>query len=288
MAVPDQPAELRLVLRDFLDAPGNPGNGLTTLSTEQLESGAIAFVLEQALGGQPSLYYLDKASSAPLTPPTIVQAQGGGRWLTVAGASGGGIASIVNVGGGPGQVLQSIIASTASLRTLDGINDVVVATAGGLITIDGDLLLPRDGSRPLTGNLDAGSNRLTNLAAPVAPSDAARLQDVGGSTGPVTLNKRLTPAPTGPGDQSPTGITVSITPQPSGPATQRGYLRVLVNGVGYDYGAATNSAPCFLGPNAATARALDEVQAGDQLFWNGSLAGFQLDASDEVSLDYTA
>ncbi|MGV1035331.1 MAG: hypothetical protein ACOYBP_08990 [Microbacteriaceae bacterium] len=39
-------------------------------------------------------------------------------------------------------------------------------------------LLKRDGSVALTGNLDAGSQRIVNLAAPTNPTDAVRLQDL--------------------------------------------------------------------------------------------------------------
>jgi hypothetical protein len=43
---------------------------------------------------------------------------------------------------------------------------------------DGANFLKKDGSVALTGNLDAGSNRITNLAAPVGANDAARKVDV--------------------------------------------------------------------------------------------------------------
>lgn len=43
---------------------------------------------------------------------------------------------------------------------------------------DGADFLQRDGSVAMTGDFDAGSQKIVNLAAPVAASDAARLQDV--------------------------------------------------------------------------------------------------------------
>lgn len=59
-------------------------------------------------------------------------------------------------------------------------------------------LLKADGSVPLTGNLDANGNRLTNLAQPLNDNDAARLTDVqaiswkdkvkAATTGNVTLS----------------------------------------------------------------------------------------------------
>jgi hypothetical protein len=38
--------------------------------------------------------------------------------------------------------------------------------------------LPRNGAAPMTGNLNAGGNKITNLAAGTAPGDAARLDQV--------------------------------------------------------------------------------------------------------------
>lgn len=42
--------------------------------------------------------------------------------------------------------------------------------------------LPRDGRAPMTGNLRMGGNKVTELAAPTNPNDAARLADLSGGT----------------------------------------------------------------------------------------------------------
>ena len=52
---------------------------------------------------------------------------------------------------------------------------------------DGAEFLKRDGSVALTGNLDADSNRIVNLAAPVSANDAARLADVQAASNGLTL-----------------------------------------------------------------------------------------------------
>lgn len=56
-----------------------------------------------------------------------------------------------------------------------------------------------------------------------------------------------------------------------------GWVGVEVNGKGYDPGDATKVAPCyFSGDGGATPRAQGAIQAGDLLYWVGSVAGFEL------------
>jgi len=72
---------------------------------------------------------------------------------------------------------------TLELYYDDGTNIVKIGKLAGL---DLDSHASRhqpggaDSISPLTGNLDAGGNRITNLGAPVDPNDAARLADITG------------------------------------------------------------------------------------------------------------
>jgi hypothetical protein len=120
---------------------------------------------------------------------------------------------------------------------------------------------------------------------------ALNLLDSGGGGGGggslTTRDKAGNPSATA-GDQQATGIILDEQPAPNGAGTDEGYVAVFVNGVQYDVGDGSNaSQPCYFGPNAATARALDEIQVGDQLFWNDSVAGFSLSLSDVVTLVYS-
>lgn len=61
------------------------------------------------------------------------------------------------------------------------IEDAQISASAAIATsklAEGVDFLKRDGSVALTGNLNAGSQRIVSLAAPVDPNDAARLQDV--------------------------------------------------------------------------------------------------------------
>lgn len=66
--------------------------------------------------------------------------------------------------------------------TVSGANLVPMADALGKISSDWlkDDVLLADGTRPLTGDLDADGNELKNLKAPSGPNSAARLTDVSG------------------------------------------------------------------------------------------------------------
>jgi hypothetical protein len=62
------------------------------------------------------------------------------------------------------------------------------------------------------------------------------------------------------------------------------WLQVQVNGVAYKVGNGTKTGvPCyFSGDGGVSARATGGVGAGDLLYWNGSIAGFQLDTGDRI------
>jgi hypothetical protein len=69
-----------------------------------------------------------------------------------------------------------------------------------------------------------------------------------------------------------------------------GYIGVRVNGIHYLVGDGTKVAvdAYFSGDGGVTARALSAVTTGDTLRWNGSIAGFQLAATDKIDLDFDA
>jgi hypothetical protein len=109
----------------------------------------------------------------------------------------------------------------------------------------------------------------------------------GASSGDVTGQQNITPAP-GAGPVQATGITLSATPNANGAGTGRGNVVVFLNGVQYPIGNGTILAPFFFGPNNATAKAADELAAGDELFFNSAILGFLLDGIDSITLDYQA
>jgi hypothetical protein len=62
---------------------------------------------------------------------------------------------------------------------------------------------------------------------------------------------------------------------------------VEVNGISVDLGNNTKNATCyFSGNNGVTPVAYEEIRSGDQLIWNGNIAGFELEEGDEINLIY--
>jgi len=65
------------------------------------------------------------------------------------------------------------------------------------------------------------------------------------------------------------------------------YISVLVNGDCPEVGNAIKTKACyFSGDSGATARAYSAVIATDKLYWNGSIAGYQLAVTDSISFEY--
>ena len=97
---------------------------------------------------------------------------------------------------------------------------------------------------------------------------------------PSTADKNLSPQATS-GDGATTGLTISIAPIPGS------YVGVRINGIGYIVGDGVTTMDCYFSADGgATARAFSAIQAGDTLYWNGVIAGFDLFPSFRVDLDY--
>ena len=104
---------------------------------------------------------------------------------------------------------------------------------------------------------------------------------VGSGGVPTRFDKRLAPLSTS-GDGSATGLLITSNP------VSNGYVSVQVNGVSYEVGDGVKTeAAYFSADGGATARAISAIVSGDEMIWNGALAGFDLlNSTDRVSFDY--
>lgn len=100
---------------------------------------------------------------------------------------------------------------------------------------------------------------------------------------PTRLNKRM-PARTTVGDGDVACDTAVLAKPIPG-----SFVRVRVNGLDVsDIGDGVKTASCyFSGNGGSTARAWAAIQMGDQLYWNGTIAGYLLNsATDVIDFDY--
>lgn len=84
-------------------------------------------------------------------------------------------------------------------------------------------------------------------------------------------------------DGDATGVFITYTP------FQDSNVQILINGVNVNLGDGAKNQPCYFSADGGTnARAIADIAAGDQLYWNGSIAGYELDGTDEIDLIYDA
>jgi hypothetical protein len=148
------------------------------------------------------------------------------------------------------------------LKIATGIMEVFANTAKGLQTVATGLEVKVDGA---TVTFDGAGN----LQAPGS----------GGAT-LVNANKYMSCLVTASDGDPATATTISNTPA--------GYIRILLNGNGIRLGDGVKvGVPCYFSADGGTtARAIAAVAASDVLYWNGSVAGFELDTSDVLDFDY--
>ena len=103
---------------------------------------------------------------------------------------------------------------------------------------------------------------------------------------PVRGNKHMAASVTAADGQQACATAVATTPSAS--TTAGGYVGVAVNGVSVFVGDGTKVAvDCYFSADGGTtARAMKAIVAGDLLYWNGSIAGYQLAASDSIDFFY--
>lgn len=84
-------------------------------------------------------------------------------------------------------------------------------------------------------------------------------------------------------DGDSTGATITYTP------FSDSYVSVEVNGLEVNVGDGAKDEPCYFSADGGTtAKAVADIAAGDTLYWMGSIAGYELEADDEIDISYQA
>lgn len=84
-------------------------------------------------------------------------------------------------------------------------------------------------------------------------------------------------------DGDSTGATITYTP------FSDSYVSVEVNGLEVNVGDGAKDEPCYFSADGGTtAKSIADIAAGDTLYWMGSIAGYELEADDEIDISYQA
>ena len=108
-------------------------------------------------------------------------------------------------------------------------------------------------------------------------------------SGVLATNGQLTAARLSSGDQFEAASATAADGATSGvsiAATPSGMVQVFVNGVMAELKGDKTADCYFSADGGSTARALTAIAANDILYWNGSVAGYELEATDKITLVY--
>lgn len=193
-----------------------------------------------------------------------------------AGLTGGG-GSALAVGAGAG-----ISVSSDAIAVLFGaMSDISAAAAGGSKAagvLDSAARTDHSHSFPTAAAVAVGSAN-----AEGSSSSFARADHVHAAPSESGANKGMTASVT-----SANGDVACATGLSAAPALS-GYAAVIVNGLQYVVGNGVKTKDCYFSADlGSTAKATNALASGDKLYWNGSIAGFQLDASDVVDFNFMA
>ena len=84
-------------------------------------------------------------------------------------------------------------------------------------------------------------------------------------------------------DGDSTGATITYTP------FSDSYVSVELNGLEVNVGDGAKDEACYFSADGGTtAKAIADITAGDTLYWMGSIAGYELEADDEIDISYQA
>jgi len=142
-----------------------------------------------------------------------------------------------------------------------------------------------DANPPDVTQLEAetGTETANRTWSPLRVAQAIAALASGGGGGLTELDKALIPSATSSPGPDSTGIAIAVDPI--------GWVGVYVNKTGpYELGDGVTNTDCFFSDDGGTtAKAVSGIAAGDILYWNGHIAGFDLDpVTDTVDLVYVA
>lgn len=97
---------------------------------------------------------------------------------------------------------------------------------------------------------------------------------------PVAITQSALALPTN-GNHQATGLTMQFTP------FKDGSVNVLINGISVLEGDGVRTAEAYFSNDGGlTAKSISNIEAGDEIYWNGTIAGFDLTGTDQIDVEY--
>lgn len=283
-----QPANGDIVMVTSVDGGSNVTNLEVTISDGNNAANVVFSTSDSTFPGTGGAYLtvsatqmatdintVCQANSIDITASTEVNTNGANnstypKLVLTLGSSGSGITITEVATDAAGQTFQQ---ATAMPLTATATTDrtLVLTRADG-----GDIMLTGAGTFVNANGIVSSSMG--------SPALLVMIEDEEGSGGVsevgVPFKEESAPSVTT-ADEDTTGITITYTP------FNDSEVKVTVNGLACDIGnGAKNEAAYFSADGGTTARAIADIAAGDTLYWMGSLAGFELEADDEIDLRY--
>jgi hypothetical protein len=175
-------------------------------------------------------------------------------------------------------------------QTAPAQNGIYSANTGGswTRTADADSTAELNGATVSVGQgtLYADTTWYQTTDNPVVGVDPIVWIEIGGpgaASTPTTANKTMAASLTAADFDLACATAIAATP------ANHSYVAVVVDGVGQSVGDGDRTHSCyFSGDGGTTARSFATLQAGDLLYWVGSVAGFQLATTDRIDFQYNA
>lgn len=169
-------------------------------------------------------------------------------------------------------------AGTDAFLTLTRSDGGDILITGGT-SIDGTSINLIDGAGYINSNgICSSSTGQPSILLMIEGSTEDVASDVG-----VILNDDydMSPSQTN-GNYSPTGLTITHTP------FLGSKIEVRINGIDANIGESNDYSQksCYFSPDGFIIRDFVDIVAGDELYWNGALVGFDLDPDDDVDFIY--
>lgn len=148
---------------------------------------------------------------------------------------------------------------------------------GLCVELDADGMPVISGIAQMSGSLPNVGYWIDDATSRFEATGAPAIVEIGINTS-VDLNKRSIETSA---DGDSTEIAITYTP------FSDSSVAIKVNGIEINLGDGVKTeAAYFSNDGGTTAKAIANVEAGDILHWNGSIAGYQLDATDDIDISY--